>query len=222
MIKDEYIKLGSRSKISTRKLKNTVKTMRDKFKLEKPNIIEEPGQAIQTNESDIIHNQAEFDEFIKTFRKQWRVYSDQYLLSLNARQSYLYAYPKSSVVTATNAGAKLLLQPDIQKYLQYMHNKRLQRFNISKTGILCHLTDIVEESFTYARKYKKQPSMVAVKAIEVISRITGDITPTNSNNTGSDLVIVKCYVVPQIANNINLPEPTADSARKAVEGVLKK
>ena len=47
-----------------------------------------------------------------------RIFCNEYIVNLNATQSYLKAYPNASYNTAKTEGCKLLTKPYIQKYIQ--------------------------------------------------------------------------------------------------------
>lgn len=221
MIKDEYIKPVLRSQQTARQLKKTIKNLKAELK---PNTDKVSGNDVIDTDSgvnlQIIANDKEFQAFLKDFRKQWKQFCDEYLLSLSAVDAYKRTYPKTSYNACKSNGHRLLQNEQVQTYINYVHKKRIDRFNISKNGILLHLIDIVECGKPLLKANK--PSMPVVKALELISRITGDIAPANSNNQSSDLTIIKCYVVPALGHAMVIPEPTLEMARRAAEEALKK
>ena len=50
-------------------------------------------------------------------KTEWQIFADEYIISLNATQSYLKAYPEATYNTARTEGCKLLAEPNIKKYI---------------------------------------------------------------------------------------------------------
>lgn len=48
---------------------------------------------------------------------EWQIFADEYIISLNATQSYLKAYPNATEDTARTNGCKLLTNTNIRKYI---------------------------------------------------------------------------------------------------------
>lgn len=48
---------------------------------------------------------------------EWQIFADEYIISLNATQSYLKAYPNATEETARTNGCKLLTNTNIRKYI---------------------------------------------------------------------------------------------------------
>lgn len=50
-------------------------------------------------------------------KREWQIFADEYIISLNATQSYLKAYPNVTEDTARTNGCKLLANANIKKYI---------------------------------------------------------------------------------------------------------
>ena len=50
-------------------------------------------------------------------KTEWQIFADEYIISLNATQSYLKAYPNVTEDTARTNGCKLLANTNIKKYI---------------------------------------------------------------------------------------------------------
>ena len=50
-------------------------------------------------------------------KREWEIFADEYIISLNATQSYLKAYPNVTEDTARTNGCKLLANANIKKYI---------------------------------------------------------------------------------------------------------
>ena len=50
-------------------------------------------------------------------KREWQIFADEYIISLNATQSYLKAYPNVTEDTARTNGCKLLANTNIKKYI---------------------------------------------------------------------------------------------------------
>ena len=75
-------------------------------------------------------------------KREWQIFADEYIISLNATQSYLKAYPKASYETANVEGCKLLVKPSIKNYIdERMASKQDERI-MKQDEILRLLTSI--------------------------------------------------------------------------------
>lgn len=75
-------------------------------------------------------------------KTEWQIFADEYIISLNATQSYLKAYPKASYETANVEGCKLLVKPSIKNYIdERMASKQDERI-MKQDEILRLLTSI--------------------------------------------------------------------------------
>ena len=75
-------------------------------------------------------------------KTEWQIFADEYIISLNATQSYLKAYPKASYETANVEGCKLLVKPSIKNYIdERMASKQDERI-MKQDEILMLLTSI--------------------------------------------------------------------------------
>lgn len=75
-------------------------------------------------------------------KREWQIFADEYIISLNATQSYLKAYPEATYNTARTEGCKLLAEPNIKAYIdEQMANKQDERI-MKQDEILRLLTSI--------------------------------------------------------------------------------
>ena len=81
-------------------------------------------------------------------KKEWEIFADEYIISLNATQSYLKAYPEASYGTANVEGCKLLVKPCIKAYIEErMASKQDERI-MKQDEILRILTSIARGEAT--------------------------------------------------------------------------
>lgn len=75
-------------------------------------------------------------------KTEWQIFADEYIISLNATQSYLKAYPEATYNTARTEGSKLLAEPNIKAYIdERMASKQDERI-MKQDEILMLLTSI--------------------------------------------------------------------------------
>ena len=75
-------------------------------------------------------------------KREWQIFADEYIISLNATQSYLKAYPKASYETANVEGCKLLVKPSIKNYIDEQMAKKQDERIMKQDEILRLLTSI--------------------------------------------------------------------------------
>ena len=75
-------------------------------------------------------------------KREWQIFADEYIISLNATQSYLKAYPKASYETANVEGCKLLVKPSIKAYIDEQMAKKQDDRIMKQDEILMLLTSI--------------------------------------------------------------------------------
>lgn len=75
-------------------------------------------------------------------KREWQIFADEYIISLNATQSYLKAYPKASYETANVEGCKLLVKPSIKAYIDEQMAKKQDERIMKQDEILRLLTSI--------------------------------------------------------------------------------
>ena len=75
-------------------------------------------------------------------KREWQIFADEYIISLNATQSYLKAYPKASYETANVEGCKLLVKPSIKSYIDEQMAKKQDDRIMKQDEILRLLTAI--------------------------------------------------------------------------------
>ena len=73
---------------------------------------------------------------------EWQIFADEYIISLNATQSYLKAYPEASYATANVEGCKLLVKPSIKAYIDEQMAKKQDDRIMKQDEILRLLTAI--------------------------------------------------------------------------------
>ena len=75
-------------------------------------------------------------------KREWQIFADEYIISLNATQSYLKAYPEASYATANVEGCKLLVKPSIKNYIDEQMAKKQDERIMKQDEILRLLTSI--------------------------------------------------------------------------------
>ena len=75
-------------------------------------------------------------------KREWQIFADEYIISLNATQSYLKAYPEASYATANVEGCRLLAKPSIKNYIDEQMAKKQDERIMKQDEILRLLTSI--------------------------------------------------------------------------------
>lgn len=75
-------------------------------------------------------------------KKEWEIFADEYIITLNATQSYLKAYPEASYDTAKTEGSRLLTKPNIKAYISEQMAKKQDERIMKQDEILRLLTSI--------------------------------------------------------------------------------
>ena len=75
-------------------------------------------------------------------KKEWQIFADEYIINLNATQSYLKAYPEATYNTARTEGSKLLAEPNIKSYIDEQMAKKQDERIMKQDEILMLLTSI--------------------------------------------------------------------------------
>ena len=75
-------------------------------------------------------------------KREWQIFADEYIISLNATKSYLKAYPKASYETANVEGCKLLVKPSIKAHIDEQLAKKQDERIMKQDEILRLLTSI--------------------------------------------------------------------------------
>ena len=75
-------------------------------------------------------------------KREWEIFADEYIISLNATQSYLKAYPEATYNTARTEGCKLLAEPNIKNYIDEQLAKKQDERIMKQDEILRLLTSI--------------------------------------------------------------------------------
>ena len=75
-------------------------------------------------------------------KTEWQIFADEYIISLNATQSYLKAYPEATYNTANTEGSKLLVKPCIKNYIDEQMAKKQDDRIMKQDEILRLLTAI--------------------------------------------------------------------------------
>lgn len=75
-------------------------------------------------------------------KREWQIFADEYIISLNATQSYLKAYPEATYNTANTEGSKLLVKPCIKDYIDEQMAKKQDERIMKQDEILMLLTAI--------------------------------------------------------------------------------
>lgn len=75
-------------------------------------------------------------------KTEWQIFADEYIISLNATQSYLKAYPNATYNTARTEGCKLLAEPNMKAYIDEQMAKKQDERIMKQDEILRLLTSI--------------------------------------------------------------------------------
>ena len=75
-------------------------------------------------------------------KTEWQIFADEYIISLNATQSYLKAYPEASYETARANGCTLLANTNIKAYIDEQMAKKQDERIMKQDEILRLLTSI--------------------------------------------------------------------------------
>ena len=81
-------------------------------------------------------------------KTEWQIFADEYIISLNATQSYLKAYPNATYNTARTEGCKLLAEPNIKAYIDEQMAKKQDDRIMKQDEILRTLTSIARGEAT--------------------------------------------------------------------------
>ena len=81
-------------------------------------------------------------------KREWQIFADEYIISLNATQSYLKAYPEATYNTARTEGCKLLAEPNIKNYIDEQMAKKQDDRIMKQDEILMLLTAIARGEAT--------------------------------------------------------------------------
>ena len=75
-------------------------------------------------------------------KREWQIFADEYIISLNATQSYLKAYPNVTEDTARTNGCKLLANTNIKNYIDKRLASKEDERIMKQDEILMLLTSI--------------------------------------------------------------------------------
>ena len=75
-------------------------------------------------------------------KTEWQIFADEYIISLNATQSYPKAYPNVTEDTARTNGCKLLANTNIKNYIDEQLAKKQDERIMKQDEILRLLTSI--------------------------------------------------------------------------------
>ena len=81
-------------------------------------------------------------------KREWEIFADEYIISLNATQSYLKAYPNVTEDTARTNGCKLLANANIKKYIDKRLASKEDERIMKQDEILRILTSIARGEVT--------------------------------------------------------------------------
>ena len=81
-------------------------------------------------------------------KTEWQIFADEYIISLNATQSYLKAYPNATYNTARTEGCKLLAEPNMKAYIDEQMAKKQDDRIMKQDEILRTLTSIARGEAT--------------------------------------------------------------------------
>ena len=81
-------------------------------------------------------------------KREWQIFADEYIISLNATQSYLKAYPNVTEDTARTNGCKLLANANIKKYIDKRLASKEDERIMKQDEILMLLTAIARGEAT--------------------------------------------------------------------------
>lgn len=81
-------------------------------------------------------------------KREWQIFADEYIINLNATQSYLKAYPNVTEDTARTNGCKLLANTNIKKYIDKRLASKEDERIMKQDEILMLLTAIARGEAT--------------------------------------------------------------------------
>ena len=81
-------------------------------------------------------------------KREWQIFADEYIINLNATQSYLKAYPNVTEDTARTNGCKLLANTNIKKYIDKRLASKEDERIMKQDEILMLLTSIARGEAT--------------------------------------------------------------------------
>jgi len=85
---------------------------------------------------------------VENVKREWQIFADEYIISLNATQSYLKAYPNVTEDTARTNGCKLLANTNIKKYIDKRLASKEDERIMKQDEILMLLTAIARGEAT--------------------------------------------------------------------------
>ena len=85
---------------------------------------------------------------MENVKREWQIFADEYIISLNATQSYLKAYPNVTEDTARTNGCKLLANTNIKKYIDKRLASKEDERIMKQDEILMLLTAIARGEAT--------------------------------------------------------------------------
>lgn len=100
----------------------------------------------------------------KELTEKHKMFCERYLITHNATQSYLYAYPNAKESTARNNASKLLKRQDVQDYLKDVRQKVYSENIDTIENVLIKLKNIYDGVATTKKtlKIKGEPQEVEV------------------------------------------------------------
>lgn len=104
---------------------------------------------------------------------------EYYLIDGNATEAYHKAYPDSSICAASVSGHKLLKKTNIQDAIQKGREKLAKKILVTKEDIIKDLLDIKN----LHKDGNSNQSSTSIKALELITKMLGFQTPTESTVT---------------------------------------
>ena len=85
---------------------------------------------------------------MENVKREWQIFADEYIISLNATQSYLKGYPNVTEDTARTNGCKLLANTNIKKYIDKRLASKEDERIMKQDEILMLLTAIARGEAT--------------------------------------------------------------------------
>lgn len=157
------------------------------------------------------------DEFLKIFPQPHLQFCLEYSKSWNAQKAYQSIHPKSKASTAKAAASRLMKDPNIQKYLKFIANKVVDKYQLSKDMLLQNLIDVRDQAMAAVPVLNEfgQPTgsftFQANAAINAIKLLGMEMDMFNTQkfkveNINSNQVQAVVFVVPEI-EPIDMADP---------------
>lgn len=114
----------------------------------------------------------------KELNEKQKKFCEEYVFDWNATRAYQVAYPDAAYDSANRSGSRLLINVDIQAYIEEIQKDFAKLAGISKLSVLKELQKIAEEDDT-----EKVATRDKIKALEVQNKMLGFNEPEKKDIT---------------------------------------